>query len=140
VLLNSFPATLQRREEGCTKYAKGLTSLNTLLLLNPQLQVQGQEEGLHQVREAAPHCTHNAAAAAAFKSHHFRYKAKKKAFTKYVKKYTDGKKEIESELAQLKKHCSVIRVLAHTQVRSNDKTQPFGCGGFAQQKRHCAAI
>jgi hypothetical protein len=48
-----------------------------------------------------------------------RYKAKKKAFTKYVKKYTDGKKEIESELAQLKKHCTVIRVLAHTQVRSN---------------------
>jgi large subunit ribosomal protein L3e len=45
------------------------------------------------------------------------YKAKKKAFTKYVKKYTDGKKEIESELAQLKKHCTVIRVLAHTQVR-----------------------
>jgi hypothetical protein len=45
-----------------------------------------------------------------------RYKAKKKAFTKYVKKYTDGKKEIESELAQLKKHCTVIRVLAHTQV------------------------
>eukprot|EP00878_Enallax_costatus_P035740 GHUV01039954.1.p1 GENE.GHUV01039954.1~~GHUV01039954.1.p1 ORF type:complete len:305 (-),score=120.92 GHUV01039954.1:236-1150(-) len=45
------------------------------------------------------------------------YKAKKKAFTKYVKKYTDGKKEIEAELAELKKHCSVIRVLAHTQVR-----------------------
>eukprot|EP00775_Hariotina_reticulata_P009082 gene9082-9252_t len=45
------------------------------------------------------------------------YKAKKKAFTKYVKKYTDGKKEIDAELAQLKKHCSVIRVLAHTQIR-----------------------
>jgi large subunit ribosomal protein L3e len=45
------------------------------------------------------------------------YKAKKKAFTRYVKKYTDGKKEIEAELAELKKHCTVIRVLAHTQVR-----------------------
>jgi len=45
------------------------------------------------------------------------YKAKKKAFTKYVKKYSDGKKEIEKELEQLKKHCSVIRLLAHTQVR-----------------------
>lgn len=33
-----------------------------------------------------------------------------------MKKYTDGKKEIDAELAQLKKHCSVIRVLAHTQV------------------------
>lgn len=47
----------------------------------------------------------------------YRYKAKKKAFTKYVKKYTDGKKAIDAELDQLKKHCCVIRVLAHTQVR-----------------------
>jgi hypothetical protein len=45
-----------------------------------------------------------------------RYKAKRKAFSKYVKKYTDGKKEIEKELEQLKKHCTVIRLLAHTQV------------------------
>jgi hypothetical protein len=45
-----------------------------------------------------------------------RYKAKKRAFTRYVKKYADGKKEIEADLAALKKHCSVIRVLAHTQV------------------------
>lgn len=43
--------------------------------------------------------------------------SKKKAFTKYARKYADGKKEIEAELAQLKKHASVIRVLAHTQVR-----------------------
>jgi hypothetical protein len=46
-----------------------------------------------------------------------RYKAKKKAFTKYVAKYQDGKKQIEAELAQMKKHCTTIRVLAHTQVR-----------------------
>jgi large subunit ribosomal protein L3e len=45
------------------------------------------------------------------------YKSKKKAFTKYAKKYTDGKKEIEAELEELKKHCTVIRVLAHTQIR-----------------------
>ncbi|KAF8063718.1 RPL3 [Scenedesmus sp. PABB004] len=45
------------------------------------------------------------------------YKAKKKAFTKYAKKYTDGKKQIDAELAELKKHCCTIRVLAHTQVR-----------------------
>ncbi len=45
------------------------------------------------------------------------YKAKRKAFTKYAKKYSDGKKEIESELEALKKHATVIRVLAHTQVR-----------------------
>lgn len=47
----------------------------------------------------------------------YRYKAKRKAFTKYVQKYSDGKKAIDAELAQLKKHCTVIRVLAHTQVR-----------------------
>lgn len=35
-----------------------------------------------------------------------------------MRRYTDGKKQIEAELAQLKKHCSVIRVLAHTQVCS----------------------
>lgn len=44
------------------------------------------------------------------------YKSKKKAFTKYVKKYADGRKEIEAQLEQLKKHCSVVRVIAHTQV------------------------
>lgn len=48
--------------------------------------------------------------------HTIRYKAKKKAFTKYVAKYADGKKAIEAELAQMKKHCTTIRVLAHTQV------------------------
>jgi Ribosomal protein L3 len=45
------------------------------------------------------------------------YKSKKKAFTRYVKKYSEGSKEIDAELAELKKHCVVIRVLAHTQVR-----------------------
>jgi hypothetical protein len=45
------------------------------------------------------------------------YKAKRKAFSKYAKKYSDGKKQIESELEALKKHACVIRVLAHTQVR-----------------------
>jgi len=44
-------------------------------------------------------------------------RSKKKAFTKYVKKYADGKKQIDAELAQLKKHCCVIRVLAHTQIK-----------------------
>ena len=43
--------------------------------------------------------------------------SKKKAFSKYAQKYTDGKKTIEAELEQLKKHCVVIRVLAHTQMK-----------------------
>ena len=46
-----------------------------------------------------------------------RYKSKKKAFTKYTKKYTEGKGTIEAELETLKKHCEVIRAIVHTQVR-----------------------
>lgn len=46
-------------------------------------------------------------------------KSKKKAFTKYSKKYEteEGKKDIESQLEKLKKYATVIRVLAHTQVK-----------------------
>jgi len=46
------------------------------------------------------------------------YRSKKKAFTKYSKKYEseDGKKEIQTQLEKMKKYASVIRVLAHTQV------------------------
>jgi large subunit ribosomal protein L3e len=60
------------------------------------------------------------------------YKAKKKAFTKYVAKYQDGKKQIEAELAQMKKHCTTIRVLAHTQVRK--------LTGLGQKKAHLIEI
>lgn len=44
--------------------------------------------------------------------------SKKKAFTKYSKKYEseDGKKDIQAQLDKMKKYCCVIRVLAHTQV------------------------
>ncbi|CAK0780946.1 60S ribosomal protein L3 [Coccomyxa viridis] len=43
-------------------------------------------------------------------------KAKKKSFTKYAKKWGDGQKSIEESLNAMKKHCTVIRVLAHTQI------------------------
>lgn len=45
-------------------------------------------------------------------------KSKKKAFTKYSKKYEsdEGKKDIQAQLEKMKKYCNVIRVLAHTQV------------------------
>lgn len=42
---------------------------------------------------------------------------KKKAFSKYGKKYTDAKKPIQAQLAEMKKNCAVIRVICHTQVR-----------------------
>jgi len=45
------------------------------------------------------------------------YKSKKKAFTRYVKKYAEGQKEIDAELSRIKQYCQVVRVIAHTQVR-----------------------
>jgi len=47
------------------------------------------------------------------------YKSKKKAMLKSSKKWADedGKKDIEKSFATMKKYCSVIRVLAHTQMK-----------------------
>jgi len=45
------------------------------------------------------------------------YRSKKKAFTKYSKKYVDSKSDIDAEIAKIKKYASVIRVIAHTQIR-----------------------
>ncbi|XP_030646705.1 60S ribosomal protein L3-like [Chanos chanos] len=47
------------------------------------------------------------------------YKSKKKAFTKYSKKWQDetGKKQLEKDFALMKKYCSVIRVIVHSQMR-----------------------
>jgi len=47
------------------------------------------------------------------------HKSKKKAFTKYAKKWQDddGKKAIETDLNKMKKYCSSIRVLIHTQMK-----------------------
>jgi large subunit ribosomal protein L3e len=45
------------------------------------------------------------------------YRSKKKAFTKYAKKYSESKDSIDRELARVKKYCTVVRVIAHTQVR-----------------------
>lgn len=46
-------------------------------------------------------------------------KSKKKAFTKTSKKWTDpiGLKEIERDLKKVKKYCTVVRAIAHTQMR-----------------------
>jgi len=46
------------------------------------------------------------------------YRSKKKAFDRYAARIADEKnKELEQELARMKKYCQVIRVLAHTQIR-----------------------
>merc|ERR1712128_328203 len=45
------------------------------------------------------------------------HKSKKRAFTNASKKWTDdvGKKEIEADLAKIKKYCCTVRIIAHTQ-------------------------
>merc|ERR1711977_425552 len=45
------------------------------------------------------------------------YKSKKKAFTRYAKKHSEDSSDIMAELAKMKKYCTSIRVIAHTQVR-----------------------
>jgi len=45
------------------------------------------------------------------------YRSKKKAFTKYAKKAVENKTEVDAEIAKIKKYASVVRVIAHTQVR-----------------------
>jgi len=45
------------------------------------------------------------------------YQSKKKAFTKYAKKYANGKKAIQRDLERIKKYCTVVRVIAHTQMK-----------------------
>ena len=62
------------------------------------------------------------------------YKSKKKAFTKYAGAAYGagaGSKAAAATLEQLKKHCTVIRVLAHTQVRKIK---------IGQKKAHLAEI
>lgn len=42
--------------------------------------------------------------------------AKKKCFTKYNQKYTEGGKSIQLQLNRMKRYCTVVRVLVHTQL------------------------
>jgi len=53
------------------------------------------------------------------------YSSKRKAFTKYSKKWDDesGKKALDNDFKQIAKYCKVIRVLAHTQVKLLRKRQ-----------------
>ncbi|KAK9325501.1 ribosomal protein L3-domain-containing protein [Lipomyces orientalis] len=51
------------------------------------------------------------------------YHSKKKAFTKYTKKYVDDGANIGRELERIKKYATVVRVLAHTQIRKTPLSQ-----------------
>lgn len=59
------------------------------------------------------------------------YSSKKKAMTKYAKKWEGDASAIEADLEKLRKHASVIRVLAHTQTRKL---------GLRQKKAHIMEI
>jgi len=59
------------------------------------------------------------------------YQSKKKAFTRYAKKYADGAKDIMRELERIKKYCSVVRVLVHTQISKV---------GLGQKKAHVMEV
>lgn len=59
------------------------------------------------------------------------FQAKKRAFKNYAAKWQGDKKEIETELARIKKYCQVVRVIAHTQIRKV---------GLRQKKNHIMEI
>jgi len=59
------------------------------------------------------------------------YRSKKKAFTKYAKRYANDKASIDRRIARIKKYAAVVRVLAHTQV---NKTS------IGQKKAHIMEI
>jgi len=57
------------------------------------------------------------------------YHSKKKAFTKYVKKHSDG--TVEKDLKRIERYCQVVRVIAHTQIKKV---------GLQQKKAHVMEI
>merc|ERR1711939_192830 len=61
------------------------------------------------------------------------YRSKKKAFTKYAKKHAESgsASSVARELERISKYCSVVRVLAHTQIRKT---------GLSQKKAHLMEI
>jgi large subunit ribosomal protein L3e len=59
------------------------------------------------------------------------YKSKKKAFTKHAAKFAEKKEQFDSVVSKLKRLCTVIRVIAHTQIRKV---------GLLQKKAHVMEI
>lgn len=60
------------------------------------------------------------------------YRSKKKAFTRYAKKHSESSgQSVNRELERIKKYCTVVRVLAHTQI---------GKTGLKQKKAHLMEV
>ena len=52
------------------------------------------------------------------------YRSKKKSFTKYAKRHSEAKgANLTRELERIKKYCTVVRILAHTQIRQTPLKQ-----------------
>merc|ERR1719399_2203615 len=56
--------------------------------------------------------------------------SKKKAFTRYAKKYSEGT-GIDKDKARIEKHCTILRVLVHTQIQKLN---------FRQKKAHICEV
>jgi len=60
------------------------------------------------------------------------YRSKKKAFSRYTERISaDGNKDVQQELERMKKFCSVVRLLCHTDIKKV---------GLRQQKAHMMEI
>jgi len=59
------------------------------------------------------------------------YRSKKKAFTRYAKRFAEKQDDVKKELERIKKYCQVVRVLAHTQMKQV---------GLRQKKCHLMEI
>jgi len=51
------------------------------------------------------------------------YRSKVKAFTRYEKLYANREKSIDREIERIKKYCTVVRVIAHTDIKKVRLTQ-----------------
>jgi len=60
------------------------------------------------------------------------YRAQKKAFSRYSKRVSEaGNNDVQEQMARMKKYCSIVRVLAHTQIKKV---------GLRQKKAHLMEI
>ena len=51
------------------------------------------------------------------------YRSKRKAFTRYAKQHAEGGQSVPREIERIKKYATVVRVLAHTQIRKTPLKQ-----------------
>jgi len=67
------------------------------------------------------------------------YRSKKKAFTRYQAKTTEDREtNINKELEKIKKYCTVVRVIAHTQIQKlKIRQKKSSCFGDSSKRWKC---